>query len=383
MKKFLFVLTYLLTAVLASLITVTVFLRNYGGYSKLSQLEDLIENYYAEDVDLKELEDAAAHAMVGALGDRWSYYIPASQLEGFNQNKRNEYVGIGVTVSAHDEGIGLLITAVTSGGPAEEAGLEAGDVIIEADKTSLAGMTAADAGELIKGEAGTGVKLKLLRGTEEIEVDVQRREIQTIVAMGTMLEDNIGLVTVDNFNTNCYAECKAAIEDLLDMGAEKLIFDVRNNGGGYASEMVNILDYLLPEGQLFKMVNFAGVEEVNMSDANCLPIPMAVLVNGGSYSAAECFAAALKEYDAAFVVGEKTSGKGYYQVVYTLRDGSAVGLSIGKYYTPHNNNLEGVGLMPDYPVPVDEKTAAAIKAGTLNPLEDPQIVKALELLKAK
>ena len=156
---------------------------------------------------------------------------------------------------------------------------------------------------------------------------------------------------------------------------------MRHNPGGYASELVKVLDYLLPEGELFRTVRYDGKEDVDMSDADCLDVPMAVLVNAGSYSAAEFFAAALRDYEAAVVVGEQTVGKGYFQTTYQLNDGSAVALSIGEYFTPKGKNLAAVGVTPDVVVTVDEETASAIYYGTLNPEEDPQIQAAVKTLK--
>ena len=165
------------------------------------------------------------------------------------------------------------------------------------------------------------------------------------------------------------------------VSAKALIFDVRNNPGGYAHELVKLLDYLLPEGELFRTVDYAGQESVDMSDANHLDIPMAVLVNRDSYSAAEFFAVALQEYEAALVVGEKTTGKGHFQSTFRLKDGSAVALSIGKYYTPKGISLEGVGIMPDVPAPVEDSIYADILYGQISPQEDPQIQAALAALK--
>ena len=157
----------------------------------------------------------------------------------------------------------------------------------------------------------------------------------------------IGLVRIYNFDDRCADESVAAIEALMEQGADRIIFDVRNNGGGYAHEMVELLDYLLPQGDLFRTVDYAGRENVDTSDKACLDIPMAVLVNSESYSAAEFFAAALRDYDAAVIVGEQTSGKGYFQNTFKLNDGSAVALSTGKYFTPKGISLEGVGITPD------------------------------------
>ena len=186
---------------------------------------------------------------------------------------------------------------------------------------------------------------------------------------------------ISNFDARCAQESIAAIEKLRSEGAKKLIFDVRNNPGGFASELVELLDYLLPEGDLFRSVSFDGTEKVDTSDEKYLDMPMAVVVNGNSYSAAEFFAAALQEYEAAVVVGEPTVGKGYYQQTIPLGDGSAVALSTGKYFTPKGNSLADKGVIPTVRVDVDEETAAAIYYGTLSAGEDPQLQAAIKALK--
>ena len=377
-KKILRVLSYILVAAVSVGITLCL-TREPEHYTKLEQLRDLLVQRYINGADASKLEDAAAHAMVGALGDRWSYYIPAEELLSYQEQKDNAYVGIGVTIQAEDRG--YLIVKVTQDGPAEEAGLLAGDVMVAVDGTSIVGMPMDEGKALVKGEAGTKVRITVLRDQQEKTFIVERKTVKTVVASGQMLAGNIGLVTIENFNTNCFNESKAAVQSLLDQGAVALIFDVRFNGGGYANEMVKLLDYLLPEGEVFHTLDYTGKEEISRSDAACLDLPMAVLVNGSSYSAAEFFAAALQEYEWATVVGEATSGKGHFQVTYPLSDGSAVGLSIGKYFTPKGICLEGKGITPDIPVAVDEATAAAIYAGTLDPMEDPQILAAIEALK--
>lgn len=378
-------MSHVLTALLACVITVAVLfaLLPDDKYNKLAQLENLISDCFIGEIDKTAMEDAAAHAMINALEDRWSYYIPASEYGAFEEDKKNEYVGIGITVQVSEDGKGLLIIEVTSGGPSHEAGILAGDIVTEAGGISLAGKSAAEAGDVIRGPVNSTVELKLLRGAEELSVTVIRKHIKVPVAEGQMLENGIGLVTIKNFNANCYKESKQVIESLLQQGVQKLIFDVRNNGGGYAEEMVKLLDYLLPEGQVFKTVDYNGNEKVYRSDADHVDVPMAVIVNGSSYSAAECFAAALSEFGVAEVIGEKTSGKGYFQLMYELKDGSAVGLSVGKYYTPNNVNLEGVGLTPDIPVTVDQETASAIYAGTLDPMADPQVLAAITALQTQ
>lgn len=382
MKKICRLLSYVLVAMLAASITLCLTVRQ-GGVSKLDQLEALIVERFIGEADQTTMEDAAADAMVNSLGDRWSYYIPAGEYAAYQEQMANAYVGVGITISVQEDGSGFLIQAVQEGGPAQEAGIQVGDVITAIEGQSAAGMTTSQARDLVRGEAETQVSFTVLRGGEEIAFSVTRKQVQTIVASGKLLENNVGLVTIANFDSRCAEETIGAIEALLEQGAEMLIFDVRYNPGGYASELVKVLDYLLPEGELFRTVDYTGKEHVDYSDADCLELPMAVMVNGASYSAAEFFAAALREYDSAVVVGEQTCGKGYFQNTFRLSDGSAVGLSVGKYFTPKGVSLANVGITPDVVITVDEDTAAKIYSGTLEPEEDPQIQAALAALKTQ
>ncbi len=362
--------SYILVAAAASALTLTLF----GGQGKLTQLERLLETRFVGEADSVAMEDAAAAAMVESLGDRWSYYIPAEAYESYQENKTNSYVGVGITIVACDDGSGFAITRVEPGSSAQEAGLQPGDILVEAAGQDLAGMDINVPGTYIKGEPGTQVSVVVLREDKQLEFTLERRKIHTQVARGELLPGNTGYVKIANFNDHCAEQTIALVESLIQQGAQSLIFDVRDNPGGYRSELVQVLDYLLPEGDLFRSVNSAGEEAVDRSDAACLELPMAVLVNGESYSAAEFFAAALSEYDWAVVVGMPTSGKGYYQQTFRLSDGSAVGLSVGAYYTPKGVSLAEVGgLIPQVQVAVDDETAAQIYAGLMPLEEDPQI----------
>ena len=380
MKRILKWMSYVLVAALTSAATFAVMAWD-NDESKLAELQSIIEQQFIGEVDVTAMEDAAADAMVYALGDRWSYYIPAASFQDHVDSMNNSYVGVGITIMVAEDGTGFHITKVEENGPAAEAGLQAGDVIVGISGQSAAGMTTSDASALVKGEEGTTVEITVRRDGVEIPYTVERRTVLIVVARGQMLEGNVGLVTITNFDARCAEETIAAIESLLDQGAEKLIFDVRNNPGGYKSELVKVLNYLLPEGDLFRSEYYNGSDYTDTSDAKCLEIPMAVLMNSESYSAAEFFAAALEEYEAAVTVGEQTIGKGYFQTTIELSDGSAVGLSVGKYYTPKGVCLAEVGgLTPNVPVELDEETFEDIYAGLLEPAEDPQIQAALEAL---
>ena len=378
-KKLLTIGSYVLVAMLATVITLALVGENPP--SKLDRLEALIENRFIGEADSQTLEDAAAAAMVKATGDRWSYYISAKDYDAHREQEENAYVGVGITIQPQEDESGFLIIMVADGGPVKEAGIEVNDLLIGVEDQDIRGMTTDEVGALVKGEEGTKVSLTVMRKGEHMTLSVERRRIEQPVAEGEMLEDGIGLVKISNFDARCAEETISAIEKLRTEGAKKLILDVRNNPGGFADELVKLLDYLLPEGDLFRSVSFDGKEQVDTSDENFLDMPMAVLVNGDSYSAAEFFAAALQEYEAAVVVGEPTVGKGYYQQTIPLGDGSAVALSTGKYFTPKGNSLADKGVIPTVRVDVDEETAAAIYYGTLSAGEDPQLQAAIKALK--
>ena len=384
MKNLKTILSYVLVAVIASMVTLSVFCDTpEAEYNKLDELTGLIDTYFIEEANHADMEDAAAVAMVDSLGDQWSYYMTAKDYEAYIEQMQNAYVGIGITITVAQDETGLEVIKVNEGGPADEAGMLAGDVIVAVEGQSVAGMDTTAVRDLVRGKEGTQVLIGIRRGTETMDLSVTRKTVKTPVVEYRMLNDGIGLVTIYNFDDRCSEETLGAIESLLAQGATALIFDVRNNPGGYKHELVKVLDYLLPEGPLFRSEDYRGKVEVDESDARCLEIPMAVLVNADSYSAAEFFAAALDEYDAAIVVGEKTTGKGYFQSSFELRDGSALNLSIGKYTTPNGVSLANVGITPDVTVGVDEETAFLIYAGTLDPAEGPQIQAAIEALKAE
>ncbi len=376
-------LCYVLVAAISSAMTCLLLAgKESSEQSKLDQLQEVIRTRFIGQEDLTRMQDAAAEAMVEALGDRWSYYIPASEYAAYEEQKHNQYVGIGATITVTEGDQGFRVSRIEADGSAKEAGILPGDIIIKIDSTSVTGLTTAGARDLVRGEEGTFVALTVLRDGEQKVFSVERKTIKVVVAEGEMLENNIGLVRIKNFDERCAQDTITAIEKLVENGAKALIFDLRNNPGGYKSELVKVLDYLLPKGPLFRSLDYRGYEAVDSSDERCLKLPMAVLVNGESYSAAEFFAAALDEYDWAVVVGEATTGKGYFQNTYMLNDGSAVGLSVGKYFTPNGVSLAEVGgLIPEVLVQVDEETAALIYADLVDPQDDPQIQAAVNALK--
>ncbi len=380
MQMFLRILSYVLVAAIASCVTLFLFAEPSES-GKIEELRALINARFIGEVTDARLDDGAAAGMIAATGDKWSYYISASDYAAHMEQMNNEYVGIGVTVSTAQTDDGFSVLAVEPESGAYDAGILAGDVICEVAGKSVAELGTDGAKALIRGDENTVVEIAVLRGGEKLRMEVTRKRIKVIVAQGQILPDHIGLVTIKNFDERCADETLAAIDSLIQQGAKALVFDVRFNPGGFKKELVEILDYLLPEGPVFRSISYSGEETVTQSDAQCLEIPMAVLINSASYSAAEFFAAALSEYDKAVLVGEATTGKSYFQNTFNLSDGSAVALSVGKYCTPNGVSLAEVGgLKPDVEVPVDEDTWNKLYAAAVEPADDPQIQAAIAAL---
>ena len=380
-KILLLVLAFAVAILGSSIVTMQLLTRGRTpAEDKAAEVSAYLDRFFIDDYDEDALADAAAAAMVEATGDRWSYYLTAEEKSSYDEQMQNAYVGIGVTITLQEQDGGMRVEQVTAGGPAEEAGMQVGDIITEVEGESTLTLGMAGTRAKVRGEEGTSVALTILRGGERLTLTVERRSIETAVATYEMLDDQIGYVKIANFDTRCFDETSAAIDALLDDGAQALIFDVRNNGGGYKDELVKILDRLLPEGILFQSEDYSGNKQTDRSDAACIELPMAVLVNQDSYSAAEFFAAALQEYDWATVVGTKTCGKGNFQTGFPLSDGSYLNISIGKYYTPQGRSLTDIGVTPDEEIEYDDETYAKLYYGQLPDEEDTQLQAAIGIL---
>lgn len=346
----------------------------------LLQAYGLITRKFVGEYDQRTMVESALENMVTALGDRWSGYLDPQQAQQVKDTRANTYVGIGVTIGQEPED-GLEILRVTEGGPAQGAGLTPGEIIRGVDGQTITAENRDEMVRAIQGEAGTTVTLEV-ESTDGARrtVEVARQEIHGVTATWTMLEGQVGLVTIQNFYSGTAELVQQGVAELQAQGAQALVFDLRNNPGGYVTELTAILDYLLPEGTIFISRTNDGEETVYTSDAACIDLPMAVLVNADSYSAAEFFAAELREAAGAVVAGEQTSGKGYSQMLFTLADGSAISLSTARYYTGSGVSLIGTGVTPDPLVELSQEDQQRLLTGTLPPEEDPQLQGALESL---
>ena len=351
--------------------------------AKAAEVQEIIETYFIDDYAEDTLADGAASGMVDATGDEWSYYLSTDEVAAYEESMANAYVGVGITITEDAEAGGMRVEEVVSGGPAEEAGIRVGDLLLAVEGEDVLTLGIDGTRNLVRGEEGTHVNMHFSRNGTEYDVSVERRSIETPVVTGELLDGSIGYVKIDNFDERSAAETIAFVKDLIGQGAEALLFDVRFNPGGYADELVKVLDYLLPEGDLFRSVDYAGREEVDTSDTSCVELPMAVLVNEDSYSAAEFFAAALQEYEWATIVGSQTYGKGNFQTAFYLSDGSMVNLSIGKYYTPGGKSLSETGVTPDVVVDLDDEQYALLYYNALEQADDPQFQAAIDTLTQK
>ena len=349
---------------------------------KVAQAAEVIDTVFVGEHDATLMGDAAVAAMIASLGDRWSYYISAEDYAAYEAQMTNSYVGIGITIQTQLQENGLLVTDVTPGGPAEAAGIQAGDILTEVEGQSVVELGREQTVAQVRGEPGTEVNLTLLRGTERYDCAPVRQTVQDIVVESKLLADGIGYISIDNFDLNSAEQTIAAVDAQIEAGATALIFDVRNNPGGMKDELVEILDYLLADGQpVFTSKSYTGQTVTDYTeDGHAVDLPMAVLVNAESYSAAEFFAAALQELEAARVVGEPTSGKGYFQITYPLSDGSAMAISSGEYFTPNGLSLANVGITPDETVSLSDEAAYQLYLGGLAETDDVQLQAAIAWL---
>lgn len=349
------------------------------GLAKYTELRQLIDSYFVGEYDEQELNDNMAAGVVAGIGDKWSYYISADEYDDYLMSNQNSYYGIGITITAEDTYGGYEIVRVAEDGPAKDAGLKEGDVLVAVDGQDATVLTLDQVKSMVQGETGTSVVITVMRDGQSMDVTAVRGVASYEIVKYELMDDNVGYVKLYNFEGNAAVNFIGVVETLLEQGAESFVFDVRNNPGGLMTELLTILDYLLPEGETFVQIDYQGNETVYRSGASCLNMPMVVLVNENSYSAAEYFAAILQEDDAAEIVGNNTTGKGYYQVPMELSDGSAAVISVGKYLTPSRRSLAETGITPDYIVEVDDEAFAKIYYGTIEPADDEQLVQALYL----
>ena len=324
---------------------------------KVNTIETLIDEiYYLDEVGADAMREGAYEGIVAALGDIYSVYYTPEEAEEVFQQSEGIYYGIGAYVQMDTVTGYAKITGTIKNTPAEEAGLQAGDILYMVNGEDMAGLDVSQVVLRIKGEEGTSVHLTLVRGNEYVEVDVERRKIESPTIEHSMLDDRIGYVQITEFDDITVTQFAEALGDLKKQKAQGMILDLRGNPGGNLYSVVDIADMLLDEGLILYTEDKKGArEEYSSAKGTAIDIPIVVLVDGNSASASEVLSGALKDHEKATLVGTTTFGKGIVQTIRTLRDGSAVKLTISAYYTPAGNNIHGTGIEPDVVVEFDGK----------------------------
>lgn len=327
-------------------------------FDKAEYIKKLIEEYYYYEDDIANIEEGLYAGMVAALGDPYSVYYDKESFDAMMESTSGSYCGIGVVVQQHMETMTITVVNPYKDCPGYEAGLRPGDIILGADDIDFTGMDINEAVSYIRGEEDTTVKIKVLRGEEELTFDVTRKVIDIKTATYELLEGNIAYIKIESFDEDTYDEFSKAMTKAKNDNCVGYIFDVRDNGGGLYDIVVDMLDDILPEGKIVYTEDKYNHKETEFSDEECLDMPIAVLTNGNSASASEIFAGAIQDYGVGKIIGTQTFGKGIVQSIIPLGDGTAVKLTVSSYFTPNGRNIHGEGITPDQIVELPEDEEA-------------------------
>ncbi len=350
--------------------------------SEFSRVEEIIKQNYLREFSMEDLQYAGLKAMVAALDDPYSVYYTPEEFAAFKQEASGEYYGLGMVITK-EEATGLSkVEYFFEGSSAEEAGLKVGDYIISVNGEDVTNMSLQEIGKLCIGEEGTMLKIGVLRGEESFEFEVVRRAVTRDMVKYKMLPDGIGYMQIIQFGGNCEALFNEAMSFFEEQEAKGIVIDLRDDPGGYLTTVVKVLDRLLPEGTLVYTEDKNGRRETWSSDANCIDLPIAVVVNGNTASAAEIFAGAVQDYGYGPVVGTRTYGKGVVQVVIPIQStGAGLKITTSQYFTPSGRIIDRNGIYPDHYIDIQQEFKDDPLSYTFE--QDAQINKAVEVLKQK
>ena len=346
--------------------------------TKLSYLKKLIDETYLHDVKEKDLNEGIYKGYVEGLGDQYSAYYDKKETKELTESLDGSFSGIGA-VMTQDASSGVIsITRAYDDAPAKKAGIKAGDVLYRVEEKTATGKDLDKVVSWIKGKKGTKVNLTLLRGTnsDKIKVTATRDVINVETVKYKVLENQIGYISISEFDSVTGAQFAKALKQLQKKNIEGLVVDLRNNPGGSLSTVCDILDSILPKGLIVYTKDKNGKKEEYTSDEkHRLNLPMSVLVNGQSASASEIFAGAVQDYGKAEIIGTQTYGKGVVQNLFDLKDGTCVKLTTSEYFTPKGRNIDGKGITPDVKI--------EYKYNAKDPKADNQLDKAVSVVKDK
>lgn len=346
-----FLATTALYALLGMLTPLSIFpgSGNINYNAKLNNITQILRDQYYFGLDESKLLDYATAGLVASAEDPYTLYMTKEDFDMFAEEMSGKYSGIGVSISVDTDKDQIVVVAPIDGTPAYKAGFKTGDIITKVNGKPMTGADLDEAVSMMKGEAGTKVKITLMREgwDSEQEFEVTRENIEIIHVTSKMLDGSVGYIRISSFEENTAAQFETALKELQNQGMQKLMIDLRGNPGGSVQEVVAIADMLLPECLVMYTEDKSGYREEYFSDENELGLPMAVLVDGGSASASEILSGALKDNEKAKLFGEKTYGKGIVQQVMQFADGSALQVTVEQYFTPDGHPVHKVGIEPD------------------------------------
>lgn len=353
---------------------------NLSMEKKIDLITAYLDKFYVDEVDKSKLEEGIYEGLVASLGDPYTNYISATDMETFLTDTQGSFSGIGIVVTVNKNENSIVVVSPVSGTPAAKVGIQADDRIVKVDDIDVSGDKLQDAVSMMQGEIGTNVKVTVWRPSANKMIDFQlkRETINEETVTHKMLADEIGYIKITQFKENTYDQFMKSYEALQSKKMKGLIIDVRNNPGGLLDVVEKIADKLVPEGTLVYTIDKEGKRQDFISDKEKIDIPLCLLVNGSSASASEILSGAVQDMGVGKLVGTQTFGKGLVQGIYRLKDGSGLKITIQKYYTPKGVCIQGEGITPDYVVELPEELQYML---TIPEDKDAQLEKAVEVVK--
>lgn len=384
-------LTIFITFMITSISMYTYFIKNpvtvYSSnvnskniQTTLNQYKKLIDKYYLGDVDETKLEEGAIKGYIEGLGDPYTEYISKEDMKDYMDDTMGNFVGIGIYMMKNTEQDKIQVLSTIKNGPAEKAGIQAGDLILTVNGVSYKADDMTTASNNIKGEEGTKVTVELLRGTETLKYELTREKVKVNQVEGKVLSNNIGYIEFTSFDETTAKDFKTKFEEINKQGIKSLIIDLRNNGGGIVDQALEIADYVTDKGSvLLYEVDKNNNETVKKAENDpIINMPIIILTNENTASASEILAGALKDLGKAKTVGTTTYGKGVIQQILKLTDGSGLKVTIEEYQTPNKNKIHKIGIKPDEEVKLPDSVTSVLN---IKESEDTQLQKAIQMLK--
>ncbi|MDZ4991957.1 PDZ domain-containing protein [Clostridium perfringens] len=354
------------------------------NFKKVLDVREMLYRWYDGEIDDSKLAEGAIKGMVASLGDQYTYYMNEKEFSDFKEKSQGNYMGVGIQVGVKENKI--VVVSPIEGGPAEKAGIKTGDVILKINGEPVSGEELDKAVSMMKGTTKENIKLTLYReGKGEFDVDVMRDVVKTVNIKSEMINGDIGYIEVLAFDEGTAKDFEAQLKALEDQGMKGLILDLRGNPGGFMKECVDLVSNFVPKDKVIvSTIDKYGNKEESVSKGGIAQgMPLVVLIDGGTASASEIVAGAIRDYDLGTLVGTTTFGKGIVQVVLDKigqeKDGTALKVTISKYYTPNGENIHKKGIAPDVTV----EYPAELKENPYSRSDDPQFEKALEIMQEK